>query len=736
MVFPSSGSFYIPSFKNNLGSAYIIAYLKKSGFKAEQFIANESYNVKECVKKIMNYNPKIVGFTVYDTNFMQCVLISNGLKAFNSDIVIVFGGPTPSVQSQEILESINSVDICIRWEGEETLLELISFLSTNNYKLAQADLEKITGITFRNKKNIIRNLDRNALLSNRNDRNSLDKYPSPYLSEVIPASEAFPIGIITARGCNQNCVYCNCAVMSKRNIFFHSIKRVIEELTYLNEFKKFQKAVPINDDGFTIVPARAKKICEQIIENDIKIPLSCITRCDTVSEELLDLMKEAGFVSLGFSLESAVPKVLRAIGKVNPPESRKFTNFNKEIAFIENLKSMTTYAKKIGIDFVWVSIMVGLPDESIQEARKTIEMVSQLDIDFYLQNNLQIFKGTPLHQNYKKYGYKIKPIGRKNKIITANNYPFDVYKLKITPKSAIEKNSKIIDYNNIKILSFNPKRQIQRPFFDNIVILSDIIKKSTVRWIQKHLAISGHIIHVYSSKKKYLKLHPKNFSTLHNEFSPTTYYEIYFWEKSNGQSHLKSLRTSFFGEKIGYILNIENTRSVLEKYRKGIGSMENVICIEESKVDSLATNNLLHEISKSKDSFNYILNRRPLPHIQNLCRWTIDQANCHKLETAIIDDDNFIRICWNSEPIGKVGNSFSDIIRNLHDLHKNNLEKRKCSNCSASHTCIKCLYPYPLSPQEYCECKRMFNSNKPARVISSFNVLKDLLFKPITLLEF
>ncbi|MBD3317946.1 MAG: hypothetical protein GF344_19350 [Chitinivibrionales bacterium] len=45
---------------------------------------------------------------------------------------------------------------------------------------------------------------------------------------------------------------------------------------------------------------------------------SCITRADKVDEELLDLMKAAGFVAIAFGLESAVASVLRNIGKVNP----------------------------------------------------------------------------------------------------------------------------------------------------------------------------------------------------------------------------------------------------------------------------------------------------------------------------------------------------------------------------------------------------------------------------------
>ena len=736
MIFPSGGVLNLSSYNQNLGSAYVIAYLRKNGFRAEQFISKESFNVKECVKKIANYNPKIVGFTVYEKNYMQCVLISKGLKAHNSKIIIVFGGPTPSVQSKEILESTSSIDLCVRWEGEETMLKLLTTLSENSFNLIQANLDNIKGITFRNEDKIITNPDSNILLSNRLIKNYLDNYPSPYLSKVIPASEAFPTGIITARGCNQNCVYCNCAIISKRNIFLHSIERVIEELSFLNEYNKFESPVPINDDGFTIIPSRAKRICERIIETNIKVPLSCITRCDKITEELLDLMREAGFASIGFSLESAVPRVLRAIGKVNPPKSMPSEKFVKEMEFIEKLKNMTSYAKKIGMYPVFVSIMIGLPGETIEDAQKTIELVKKLDIDFYTHNYLHIYKGTPLYRNYKSYGYKIEPIGQKNTILLNNNFPFDVYKVKLAPKSAIETNSKVIDYNILKILSFNLKRENMKTFFDNIIINSDFIKPTLVKWIQENLAINGTIIHIYSNKLKYMKFHKENEATLYNEFSPTMYYESYYWENSNKAYMLKPGRTHLLGEQTGLYIKLQNAASALEDYKEGNTSMENLICSDHTTIDTRAIYNLLNEISKSEDSFDYLLERRLLPQFQNLCRWTKDQSNCQKLETAIIGDDDSIRICWHSDPIGKVGISFSNIMRNLQHLKKEKVERRKCNKCIKNETCLKCIFPYPLSSEEYCEIKRKNDTNKPAYIINTFNILKDFLYMPINPLDY
>jgi radical SAM superfamily enzyme YgiQ (UPF0313 family) len=708
----------------------------KYGFNAQQFISDKSYNVKECVKKIMARNPKIVGFTVYETNYMQCVLISRRLKTFHSDIIIIFGGPTPSVQSREILESELCVDLCVRGEGEETLLKLLQIFSKNNFKLAQTDLENIKGITYRKDHKVMINPDSNVLYSNRFIKNYLDTYPSPYLSGIIPASEAYQSGIITARGCNQNCVFCNCAIIYKNNIYFHSIERVIEELLYLNDFKKPISPIPINDDGFTIIPRRAREICERIIENEIELPLTCITRCDKITKDLMDLMKQAGFKSLGFSLESAVPRILREIGKVNPPESEHLKNFDKEIEFINNLKEMTSYAKKIGIKSVFISIMVGLPGESIQDAQKTIEMVKELDIDFYTHNNLHIFKGTPLYQNHRDYGYNVKPIGQKNKIFLRNDFPYDVYQIKLAPKSLKEINSKAIDYNSYKILSLSTNRQIMRPFFDTIIIQSDSIKKSLVKWIQENLVINGLIIHIYSNKSNYMRLWENNFKTLCNEFSPTLYYESYYLDNSTNVINLKSGRMLQLGENIGLPIRFRNTDSVLNDFKKGYGNMENLICTENNLSDASVLYNFLVDISKEEDYFNYLLESKPLPQFQNLCRWTKFPANCQTLETIIVGNDDSIRICWNSDSIGKVGDSFSKIRENLQDLSKEQIERRNCNNCHRNELCLKCMFPKPLSSDEYCECMRKNDTNEPAKIINAFNILNDILFKPIIRFDF
>ena len=66
-------------------------------------------------------------------------------KKVSKDIVIVLGGPFPSVAHTEILSDIESVDIVVRGEGEKTLIDLIHCIENGK------QFDEVSGITYRTK---------------------------------------------------------------------------------------------------------------------------------------------------------------------------------------------------------------------------------------------------------------------------------------------------------------------------------------------------------------------------------------------------------------------------------------------------------------------------------------------------------------------------------------------------------------------------------------------------------
>ncbi|UCH92307.1 MAG: radical SAM protein [Candidatus Aminicenantes bacterium] len=730
-VFPpaasSSNEYVSAHFNMCLGSAYTISYLVQKGLIARPFLTNEPINVSECAAQILSKKPKVVGFTVYDSNYCLCQLIAHALKEADPNIIILFGGPTASVQAEAILKNNDFVDICVRHEGEETCLELLSVMDNVNFDLkkALAFFEKIKGITFRTADHIQENPGRNILLENGKIPDFLDKYPSPYLSGVLDSAKP---GIITARGCNQHCVYCNCAVMSKRIIATHSIDRVIRELDYIS--KKFDhnngNNVIIYDDAFTLMPERALEICHRIIENKIKLPLVSVTRCDKVNEELIDTMKEAGFISIGFSLESAVPHILRKIGKVQHPNTKTDDNFEKEKEFIEKFKKYTSYAKKIGIEHIFSSIMLGLPGETLEEGQQTVNLIHSLEekIDYYAHNIFKIYPGTPIFHNYEKYDMKL--LMYDNQVHSRTIHTYDTCKIPLAPKSNMGVDTVNEDKVNIKTLALSPSKKTNFNYFNKIILCADMITGELILWLKKYLAVNGPIIQIYSNFDRAKQYHEDNKHALRKYMSPTTSHVGYYQtDIEDGVITLTPLRMHFLGKQCGVTIDLVKTGSGLSSSPAQVNRLQ-TICIDREKEDVLQLHQLLVRLSNKENTFNDLVDTPIFPYIGSLCRWEKSSANCRTSGTVIIDADNNVKTCWHGNAVGKVGMPFPGILENLKNIHRATENKRGCMNCNKQAECTKCIFPGPLFDKEYCDLKRNFNTGETAELIRAFDFFKVL----------
>jgi radical SAM superfamily enzyme YgiQ (UPF0313 family) len=732
-----------------LGSAYIIAFLKENGFAAEQFLAFEPINLRECVRRILSINPKVVGFTVYSTNYCVCQLIASKLKEIAPHIIILFGGPTATVQADVILRNNDCVDICVRNEGEETCLELLSLLDNENFDLKKAavSFNKIKGISYRLENRILATPGRDLFLEHRSVPDYLDKYPSPYLRGVVHWPK---LGILTARGCNRNCVYCNCALLSKRMIACHSVDRVVEELDYISKINTQNHIVDIFDDAFTLLPERAHAICDKIIENKIKLPLTCITRCDFITEVLLDKIKEAGFKSVGFSLESAVPRILRVLGKIQPPHTKSDPYFEKEQEFVEKFKKYVIYAKKIGIEGVFASIMIGLPSETLEEGRKTIDLIGSLSdyLDFYAHNLFQVYPGTPLFSYYQKYGLELRMFD--NQVHYKTIYPYDSSQIPLAPKSNLESDGRRQGYANMRYLSLSSSKKVKGDYFNRVIVCSDVISEELILWLQRYLALNGQLIQIHSDFNSARQYYLENERAMIRYISPTNYHAIYYQSYPEGMSSptydchgkeskvlklnntgdngivLMPLRTYLLGNQSGFGIELISTQLVFSSSHRQINPLQS-ICVDRptEKEDVLQLYNFLLDLCNRKATFADLFDIPILPYFSSLCRWEQGEPNCRLLETVIVDADNDVKPCWNGEPIGKVGMSLERISKNLRRLYREAENLRGCQNCHKKSVCAMCIFPGPLSGKEYCDLKKNANTEESAQLLRSLELFKE-----------
>jgi radical SAM superfamily enzyme YgiQ (UPF0313 family) len=727
-IFSPGGESQGSCFDYHLGSAYIISYLISKGFNARQFINRNPINLKDCVNKILDYSSRIVGFTVYDSNFNVSALVAEQIKKISPGTLIVFGGPCPSVHYDFIMNRYLFVDACFINESEESFIQFITKLSETNFNCSKTDFSGIIGISYRFAGKVYTNPENPILRHKSGIVDHLDKYPSPYLSGVIPGTESYNTGILTTRGCNQNCVYCNCAILSKKRFSTHSVDRVIGELDFISRHLEGNQVLTFQDDAFTLIPQRAGKICNAIINNKIKVRLGCITRCDCVDETLLDQMKEAGFVSIAFSLESANPQTLRRIGKVHVAEDTPSHDFQKEIKFIESLDRMTAYAKKIGIKNVVASVMIGLPGETLGEARRTIEAIEKnKSIDKYAHNFLIIFKGTPLFSNYKKYGYRIKYINN-NPIFPRVTYPVDVIgKVQISPKSNMHSRKEYNDKSTLKILSLTYKESNAKAGFTNIILQSDHIKDKFVRWLKDILTINGTIIQIYSDQESMTRLADRNYAMLIKYLSPSLNIRNYCLERcDDGLNLISSTSILLKSDKTSDNIRICDFEFVKSNLANQGVNFTRTLCKEVNSQDSASAYSYLETISKKKDPFLYLINQSALPYFANICKWTKELSNCTSRDTLIVNNKSEVRFCWGGTMIGEVGQSYDELIDNFKSEQDEIMSRRQCSICMVKSSCIKCPCPSPLSEKDYCKNRKSVDVSVVAELMIGLDQIKQL----------
>lgn len=265
------------------------------------------YSYDQIFKYLDNEKPDVVGFTAPTPAMKHVYKITKHLKENLPNIYVCAGGIHPTVMPQRTLKE-SLIDSVIIGEGEITFCELLK-----NLQSGELNLKSIAGLCWRTATGEI------ILNSPRKPIENLDILPFPardlydlklyYSAPTKKVSNYNATPILTSRGCAFKCTHCPSATIWGRNVRYRSPENVIKEIEEcinkydLREFNFF-------DDTFTLNPSRVKSICQEIIHRHIKIAWISFSRVNTINEELIKHMKEAGCKKIAFGFESGSQKIL------------------------------------------------------------------------------------------------------------------------------------------------------------------------------------------------------------------------------------------------------------------------------------------------------------------------------------------------------------------------------------------------------------------------------------------
>jgi anaerobic magnesium-protoporphyrin IX monomethyl ester cyclase len=248
------------------------------------------------------------------------------------------------------------------------------------------DLHGIRGVAWRDGENIHVNMPRPFFPS-------LDDLPIPK-HELLPLKKyRMPLikgpftFIVTSRGCPAGCTYCIKHVSYQYSARLRSPKLLVEEMWQLK--RQGIHNIHMYADLFTINRDQVMDLCKLMVDEKINIKWTCNSRVDYVDEEMLNWMAKAGCRLISWGIESGNEQILK--------HARKGANPDKA-------KHALSWAKKAGI-MNWGYFIIGLPGETEETIRQTIDFAKTLPLDIALFHVAAPYPGTPFFFEVVKEGW-------------------------------------------------------------------------------------------------------------------------------------------------------------------------------------------------------------------------------------------------------------------------------------------------------------------------------------------
>jgi len=156
-----------------------------------------------------------------------------------------------------------------------------------------------------------------------------------------------------------------------------SAENVLEELQLLWDLGL--RNVHMYADLFTVNREQVMGICQGMVEQGLRFRWTCNSRVDFVDPEMLQAMSRAGCWLISWGIESASESVRKRVHKGTSDE---------------RIARALQWSRQAGI-MNWGYFIIGLPGETEETIRQSIELSKKLPLDLALFHIAAPYPGTP-----------------------------------------------------------------------------------------------------------------------------------------------------------------------------------------------------------------------------------------------------------------------------------------------------------------------------------------------------
>ena len=373
----------------NIGLGYLAKVLRRQGHDPFIVDANRDGLDHEKFGRIIGKEkPAWIGITTFSSfiaSVRQDALVA---RLAHPETKIVLGGPHPTFEPKETLDSIPEADFVVMCEGEPAVGALCSHLQAG-----RPNLSEIPNLAWRTKQGIrkndveiVKNLDGLGMP----DWDALEPHKFPLAPNGIFSKAPTVAPVIATRGCPHSCTFCGAGKAMGKKLRTRSAQNVFEEILLLRE--KFGiREIHFMDDNFTQNRRFVVELCEKIIQSNLQIHWACPNgvRLDRIDAKLARQMERAGCYSLAVGIEFGTDQMLSAV---------------KKGMTIERIRSQIDLLKKETDMKLTGFFMLGHPEENEEQAKKTIDYALELPLDRANFFNFTPFPGSRLYDLLKEGG--------------------------------------------------------------------------------------------------------------------------------------------------------------------------------------------------------------------------------------------------------------------------------------------------------------------------------------------
>ena len=330
----------------------------------------------------------------------------NLLRQIDKGTKTLLLGLHPSALSRKTLQEEDTDFVC-QGEGPKTICGLLECNDLDN----PDELSKVPGLWYFD--NGVAKCTRPAPIINQKDLATelpgmawdllpMDKYRTSNWHAMSNNNDRQNFAsLYTSLGCPFKCSFCCInAPFGNNNVenwnYGRNKFRFWDPEFIIKEFDKLHamgiKNIKIADEMFVMNKSHFLELCKKIIDRKYNFNIWAYARIDTVKEEYLDILKEAGVNWLALGIESGNTVVRKDVVK------GKFTEVK--------IKDLVKKIQDANINVIG-NFIFGLPEDDIESMKETYELAKDLNCEFVNFYCTMAYPGSRLYLDAIKNGWTL-----------------------------------------------------------------------------------------------------------------------------------------------------------------------------------------------------------------------------------------------------------------------------------------------------------------------------------------